>query len=77
MEANQEVHDSESVLSMENVGLPVYISEWVFVETGNILVSSPSLSIVSWLVKIINKLSEISISLFGQSTNTSTICYQA
>ena len=68
VESNQEVHDSESVLSVEWFHLPVNVSGWVFVETGDVLVGSPSLSIVSWLVHVINELGEVSVGLFGQST---------
>ena len=70
MESNEEVHDSKSILFVERINLPVSVPNWVLIETRDILEGSPSLTIISWLVNIINKLGEISIGLLGQSTKT-------
>ena len=69
VETNKEVHESKSVLLVEWLHLPVGIADWVLVEPSDVLIGSPSLSIVSWLVHLVNKLGEVSISLLGQGTN--------
>ena len=73
MESHKEVENSKSVLSVEHVHLPVSITEWVFIEARDVLVGSPSLSIVSWLVELINELCEVTVGVFGQSTIKHTV----
>ena len=68
MESHEEVKDSESVLSVEDVCLPVEVTKWIFVEARDVLVGSPSLGIISWLVHLLHELCVVAISLFGQST---------
>ena len=68
VEASQEVDPPESVLSVEDVSLPVGVADWVLVEARDILEGSPSLGIVSWLVGLVHKLSEVAIRLLGKGT---------
>ena len=68
MESNQEVENSEPILSVEWIKLPVYIAKWIFVEARNVFGNSISLSIISWFVHVLHKFGEVSISLLGQCT---------
>ena len=68
VESNQEVENSESVLSVEWIDFPVKVTKWIFVETRDVLGSSPSLGIVSWLVHVLHEFGEVSVSLLGQGT---------
>lgn len=58
-------HDSDSVLLVERLDLPVGISKWILVEPGNVLESSPFLSHVSWFLGGVHELNEVSVCLFG------------
>jgi len=66
MESNKEVDEPESVLSVENLHLPVGIANWVLIETSDVLECSPSLGIVTRLVLLVNKFGEVAIGVFGQ-----------
>ena len=68
VESYQEVDNSESILSVEWLHLPVGVTKWVLVEARDVLEGSPSLTIISWLVDIIDKLAEVALSLLGQGT---------
>ena len=68
VESYQEVDNSESILSVEWLHLPVGVPKWVLVEARDVLEGSPSLTIISWLVDIIDKLAEVALSLLGQGT---------
>ncbi len=63
MEPNQNPHHPDSVLVVQVLSFPVDISERILVESGNVLVSSPFLSIISWLSCLGNELREVAISL--------------
>ena len=68
MESYEEVHNSESILSVEWLHLPVSVTNWVFVEARDVLEGSPFLTEVSWLVNFIDKLGEVALSMLGQGT---------
>ena len=69
VESHKEVHNSESILSVEWLHLPVGVTNWVFVEARDVLEGSPFLAEVSWLVDFIDELSEVTLSMLGQGTN--------
>ena len=73
MEADQEVHETESVLGVEDVHLPVGVSPWVLVEPRDVLEGSPSLGIISWLGHLSHELREVTIGLLGEGSATSNI----
>ena len=68
MEDKEEPEETDAVLLMEGLDLPVDIAEWVLEESGNILESSPLLSHIARLSCGYNKLVEITISLLCKSS---------
>ena len=68
MEQQQSPHESDSVLVRDGGHLPESISPGVFKESRNILVHSPFLGHVSWLLGPHNEFSEIAISLLGKGS---------
>ena len=65
MEDNHTPHESNTVLHVKWLHLPVGVTDWVFEETGDVLESSPSLGFVSRLLGVVHKLAEITISVLG------------
>ena len=61
MEGQQGVDESEAVLSVERLNLPVGVSHWVLEEASNIFERSPFLGIVSWLHSSIHPLCEVAV----------------
>ena len=57
---------SNAVLFVERIQLPISVTNWVFVEAGDVLESSPFLGVVTRLLSVEDKFTEITISLFGQ-----------
>ena len=68
MEYEQHPDESDSVLLMKWLYLPVDISEWILEESGDVLECSPLLSHVSWLTGRSHELCEVSISFLGKSS---------
>ena len=65
MEDKNGVDDSHSILCVKGIHLPVKVTDWVFKETSNVFICSPALSIVSWFLGALDKLSEVTISLLS------------
>ena len=59
------VYDSNTVLCVERIHLPVEVSNWMFKEAGYVFECSPALSVVSWLLGALNELIEVAISLLS------------
>ena len=57
---------SNAVLFVERIQLPISVTNWVFVKAGDVLESSPFLGVVTRLLSVQDKFTEITISLFGQ-----------
>ena len=56
--------DSDAILLVERIQLPVSVPDWIFVEAGDVLKSSPFLGVVTGLLSVENKFTKITISLF-------------
>ena len=63
-----QVHEADSVILREHVRLPVHVTNWVLPRSGDVLVSTPLLSIVEWLLGLVHKLGEITVSLSCKSS---------
>ena len=68
MEDEEEPEETDSVLSMEGVNLPVDIAKWVLPESSDILEGSPLLSHITGLSCGDHKLVEITISLLCEGS---------
>ena len=66
MEDQKDVEESNSVLVSEGCNLPEGVAEWVLEEPGNVLERTPSLSHISWLLSLIDKLHEVAVSLLSE-----------
>jgi len=66
VENQKNVEESNSVLVGQGSNLPEGVAERVFEEPGNVLECSPSLSSVSWLRSLIDKLADIAIGLLSK-----------
>ena len=62
MEDQKAVHETNTVLGMEWVNLPVGVSDWVLEEASNVFEGSPLLGIVSWLFHCVYEFAEIAVS---------------
>ena len=60
--------ESNAVLLVEWINLPVKVSERVFSETSQIFEGPPPLGIVEWFLGVVNKLAKISVCIFGESS---------
>ena len=58
--------DSDAILLVERIQLPVSVPDWIFVEAGDVLESSPFLGVVTGLFSVENEFTKITISLFGE-----------
>ena len=71
MEGQQGVDESEAVLAVEWLDLPVSVSHWVLKEASNIFERSPFLGIVPWLHSSIDPLCQVAVSgLHQRPANT-------
>ena len=61
--------DTDSVLLVEGVQLPVGVTNWIFVEASNVFECSPLLGVVSRFLGVQDKLAKITVGLFRQSSN--------
>ena len=61
-------HDSDAVLLVERIQLPVSVPNWIFVEAGDVLKSSPFLGVVTGLLSVENKFTKITIGLFREGS---------
>ena len=68
VEDYQGPNESNAVLIMHSLSLPVGIAEWVFEEAGDILERSPFLRVVTGLFGLVYKLSKVAISVFSESS---------
>ena len=65
--------ESHTVLSMERLHLPVKVAHRVLEETGNVLERSPSLGVVTGLLRVVHEFSEVTISVLSQRSNDKLI----
>ena len=68
MPEQEHVGNSNSVLTGKGCELPESIAEWILEESGNIFECSPLLGLISWLLGLSNKLSEITIGFLGEGS---------
>ena len=68
VEDYQAPDEAHAVLIMERLTLPVGIAEWVFEEAGDVLERSPFLRVVTGLLGLVYELSEVTISVFSESS---------
>ena len=61
--------ESDTVLSVEGLDLPVDVADWVLEEASNVLKGSPALSIVSRLLCLVHELGEVAIGVLGKSSD--------
>ena len=66
VEHNHAPHESHTILHVEGLSFPVGITDGVLEETGNVFESSPSLSIISRFLGVVDKLAEVAISVLSQ-----------
>ena len=66
MPDQENVDNSDSALVGKGCKFPEGIAEWVLEEPGNVLERTPSLSHISWLLSLIDKLHEVAVSLLGE-----------
>lgn len=66
MEYQKTPNESDSVLLVERIQLPINVSKWILEETSYVLEGTPFLSHVSGLSCRSDKLSEVTICFFGQ-----------
>ena len=69
VEDQKAVHESNTVLGMEWVNLPVGISDWVLEEASDVFERSPSLGIVTRLFSVVDKFSKVAVSILGQGSS--------
>ena len=53
---------------MEGIQFPVGVTNWVFVESGDVFECPPFLCVVSWLFSVEHKFAEVSVSFLGKSS---------
>jgi hypothetical protein len=68
VEHEADPHKSDSILFVEGVKFPVSVANWIFYEASNVLEGSPFLGFISWLLCVKNKLGEITIGFFSESS---------
>ena len=68
VEDNHAPHETNAVLSVEGLGLPVEVADWVLEEASNVFEGSPLLGIVSWLFHCVYELAEITVGGLHQSS---------
>ena len=69
MPSNHAPKESDPVLLVEWIDLPIQVTEWIFGETSHVFEGSPSLSVVKRLLRIVNELAKIAVSVFSQCSN--------
>ena len=70
VEGKKSVDESEAILSVEWLNLPVSVSNWVLEETSNVFERSPFLGIVSWFHSSVDPFSKVTISRFHKRSET-------
>ena len=68
VEDNHAPHETNAILSVEGLRLPVEVADWVLEEAGDVFERSPSLRVISWLLRIVDELEEVSISVLSQGS---------
>ena len=69
--------ETHTVLSVEWLSFPVYVSKRIFEEACNVLERSPSLGVVTRFLRVVHELEEVAIGVLGQSSiKTSGTCPQ-
>ena len=68
MEAEEQPEETDAVLLVEGLNLPVNIGEGILEESSNVLEGSPLLGHIARLSSGLNKLMEITISLLCKSS---------
>ena len=69
--------ETHTVLSVEWLSFPVYVSKRIFEEACNVLERSPSLGVVTRFLRVVHELEEVTIGVLGQSSiKTSGTCPQ-
>jgi len=66
VEDQEEPEETDSVLGVKGVNLPVDIAEGVLPESGNVLEGSPLLSHITGLSSGYHKLVEVTVSLLSE-----------
>ena len=68
VQTGEEPENTDAVLSVERVHLPVNVAKWVLVEAGDILERSPSLGLVTRLLRLVNELAEVAVGVLSKSS---------
>ena len=68
VEAKQHVHETDAVLRVEWINLPVGVSNGVLEEASDVFEGSPFLSVVSRLLPCVDEFAEVTVSLFHQGS---------
>jgi len=58
--------DSDAILLVERIQLPVSVPNWIFVEASDVFKSSPFLGVVTRLLSIEDEFTKVSVSLFSE-----------
>jgi len=70
MEDNHTPEETDTVLSVERLHLPVHVAEGILEEAGNVLERSPSLGLVTRFLGVVDEFAEVAIGVLGQSSVT-------
>ena len=68
MVEHEHPYETDSVLSMEWLSFPIQISNWIFIESSNILKRTPFLCLITGLLKVLNELTEVTVCFFGKGS---------
>ena len=70
MEDNHTPEETNTVLSVERLHLPVHVAEGVLKEASDVFESSPSLGLVTGFLGVVHEFAEVAIGVLGQSSVT-------
>lgn len=68
MEDSEAPKESDAVLSVEGLNLPVDVAEGVFEEASDVLEGSPALSVVTGLLGLVHELAKVAIGVLSQGS---------
>ena len=69
MPGNHAPKESDPVLLVEWIDLPIQVTKRILCETSHVFEGSPSLCVVKRLLCIVDELAEVAIGVFGQRSN--------
>ena len=69
MPGNHAPKESDPVLLVEWIDLPIQVTERILGETSHVFEGSPSLCVVKRLLGIVDELAEVAISVFSKRSN--------